>query len=94
MIDNKLQFGRETETVPKKDRSHSFRELRWISWDKTSEYFTVVNLWNSLRRDLHHDLCSRCLPLYPEPKFSFLVCFNLIGNFCYLTELSFRGQDS
>lgn len=53
MIDNKLQFGRETETVPKKDRSHSFRELRWISWDKTSEYFTVVNLWNSLRRDLH-----------------------------------------
>ena len=94
MIDNKLQFGRETETVPKKNRSQSFKELRWISWDKTSEYFTVVNLWNSLRRDLHHDLCSRCLPLYPEPKFSFLVCFYLIGNFCYLTELSFRGQDS
>lgn len=53
MIDNKLQFGQETETVPKKDHSHSFKELRWISWDKTSEYFTVVNLWNSLRRDLH-----------------------------------------
>lgn len=90
MIDNKLQFGQETETVPKKDRSHSFKELRWISWDKTSEYFTVVNLWNSSP----DDLCSRCLPLYPEPKFSFLVCFYLIGNFCYLTELSFRGQDS
>ena len=53
MIDNKLQFGRETETVPKKNRSQSFKLLRWISWDKTSEYFTVVNLWNSLRRDLH-----------------------------------------